>query len=88
MFELFAWHTYLYRELLLCSTYFGKEREVSCNREFDIHRAELDSNHWMLTSSVPGNEILDVQPPDDNDKTTCQNVCDARNCTDNTVASL
>jgi hypothetical protein len=65
-------------EKYFISTYFGKEQEVSCNTEVDSHRAEIDTNHWMLTMSVPGSDILDVSPPEENDlacNRSCQELC-------------
>lgn len=61
-------------EKFTLNTHFGKEREVSCNSQYDSHRAEIDTNHWMLTMPVPGNDVLNVQPPD-NDSSSCQPAC-------------
>jgi hypothetical protein len=61
-------------ENFLLNTHFGKEFEVACYSDYDIHRAEKDSNHWMLTMPVPGDSVLDVLPPD-NDDTSCQPIC-------------
>jgi hypothetical protein len=46
--------------VLCCSTHFGREREVTCHSEYDSHRAELDTNHWMLSVAVPGSDVRNV----------------------------
>jgi hypothetical protein len=65
-------------EKFFISTYFGREMEVTCNTEVDCHRAEIDTNHWMLTLFVPGNEILEVEPLEKDDPAcipVCQKPC-------------
>ena len=60
--------------LSFSSTYFGKEQEVTCNTEVDSHRAEIDTNHWMLTMFVPGSDVLEVESPE-KDNAACDPVC-------------
>jgi len=47
---------------------------VACYTDYDTHRAEKDSNYWMLTEPIPGNNVLDVQPPE-HDDTACPPIC-------------
>lgn len=42
-------------------TPFGVEKEVSCWTCVDSHKAETDTNHWMITMSIPGDSIMPVQ---------------------------
>jgi len=60
--------------VLLCSTYFGREKEISGFTWFDGHGVEFDQNHWMLVLHTPGSEIRDVPPPVD-EVTECPQIC-------------
>jgi len=44
---------------------FGSEYEVSCFTDLDSHKAENDTNHWLLMMNVPGDPIMPVTPPQD-----------------------
>jgi len=42
---------------------FGSEKEVSTYTDLDSHRAEKESNHWMLVMNVPGDPIMPMDAP-------------------------
>jgi len=42
---------------------FGSEFEVSCFTDLDSHKAENDTNHWLLMMEVPGDSVMPVSPP-------------------------